>query len=58
MQGGISGTVPDAAGRSGSLISTSSAGAHSHGGATGSVGSGSAHNNLQPYITINYIIKY
>lgn len=37
---------------------TSTNGAHSHGGATGSVGSGSAHNNLQPYITINYIIKY
>lgn len=25
---------------------------------TSSVGSGTAHNNLQPYITINYIIKY
>jgi len=25
---------------------------------TGSIGSGDAHNNLQPYITLNYIIKY
>ena len=24
---------------------------------TGSTGSGTAHNNLQPYITLNYIIK-
>ena len=25
---------------------------------TGNTGSGAAHNNLQPYITLNYIIKY
>lgn len=36
---------------------SSSAGAHSHGGATGSAGSDGAHNNLQPYIVLNYIIK-
>lgn len=38
--------------------------AHTHGitvndfnGSSGSAGSGSAHNNLQPYIVLNYIIK-
>lgn len=38
--------------------------AHTHGitvndfsGSSGSSGSGSAHNNLQPYIVLNYIIK-
>lgn len=38
---------------------TASAGAHSHtySGTTVSAGSGSAHNNLQPYIVLNYIIK-
>jgi microcystin-dependent protein len=35
------------------------AGSHSHtySGTTVSAGSGGAHNNLQPYITLNYIIK-
>jgi microcystin-dependent protein len=28
------------------------------GGARDSTGSGTAHNNLQPYITLNFIIKY
>jgi microcystin-dependent protein len=39
---------------------TGSAGNHSHtvSGNTGSKGSSGAHNNLQPYITMNYIIKY
>jgi len=39
---------------------TGSAGSHNHSvsGNTGSKGSSSAHNNIQPYITINYIIKY
>jgi microcystin-dependent protein len=39
---------------------TGSAGNHNHtvSGNTGSKGSGGAHNNLQPYITLNYIIKY
>jgi len=36
----------------------SSAGVHDHGGETGSAGGGQAHNNLQPYIVLNYIIKY
>ena len=27
-------------------------------GLTGSIGLGTAHNNLQPYLTLNYIIKY
>ena len=38
---------------------TASAGAHTHtySGTTSSVGSDSAHNNLQPYIVLNYIIK-
>lgn len=33
------------------------AGDHSHTITTNSKGSGSAHNNLQPYIVVNYIIK-
>lgn len=36
---------------------SNSAGSHSHGGATGSAGSSSAHNNLQPYVVLNYMIK-
>ena len=38
---------------------TSSNGSHTHtvSGTTGSAGSGGAHNNLQPYLIINYIIK-
>lgn len=38
---------------------TNSAGNHSHtiSGSTGSQGSGNAHNNLQPYLTVNYLIK-
>lgn len=34
-------------------VYTNAAGAHTH----SSVGSGSSHNNLQPYIVLNYIIK-
>ena len=30
---------------------------NNHIGSTGSAGSGSAHNNLQPYIVLNYVIK-
>ena len=57
-------------GLSGSNINSSSAGAHNHGGATGSagahdhggltgrVGGGLPHNNLQPYLVLNFIIKY
>lgn len=36
---------------------TGSAGSHSHSFTTDAAGSGSAHNNLQPYIVLNYIIK-
>lgn len=41
-------------------VTTSSAGAHTHtiSGSTDSTGGGGAHNNLQPYIVLNYIIKY
>lgn len=37
--------------------STSVAGAHGHNVYIGNAGSGSAHNNLQPYLTSNVIIK-
>ena len=39
---------------------TGAAGNHSHSvsGNSQSTGSGNSHNNLQPYITLNYIIKY
>lgn len=43
---------------------TGSGGSHTHGinppaytGTSGATGSGTAHNNLQPYIVLNYIIK-
>lgn len=36
---------------------TSSNGSHSHTFTTASAGSGGAHNNLQPYQVVNYIIK-
>jgi microcystin-dependent protein len=41
-------------------VTSSSAGAHTHtiSGSTSSAGSGGVHNNLQPYIVLNYIIKY
>lgn len=35
---------------------TASAGAHTHGGATGSTGTGS-HGVLQPYLVLNYIVR-
>lgn len=40
-------------------LSISSAGDHTHSisGNTSAAGSGSAHNNLQPYLTVNYIIR-
>jgi len=37
---------------------TGGGGNHSHTFNTDAHGSGSAHNNLQPYITINYIVKF
>lgn len=39
-------------------ISIVSDGAHTHTFTTGTAGSGNAHNILQPYLVINYIIKY
>lgn len=33
-------------------------GAHTHTFTTGNTGGGAAHNNLQPYITLNYIIRF
>lgn len=35
---------------------TSAGGEHSHSVTVGSSGGGSAHNNIQPYVTVNYII--
>jgi microcystin-dependent protein len=41
------------------ILGTLAAGSHTHtySGTTGSNGSGEAHNNLQPYLVLNYIIK-
>ncbi|MDX2029176.1 MAG: LamG-like jellyroll fold domain-containing protein [Blastocatellia bacterium] len=39
-------------------IHTRWGGAHTHYFTTSSVGKGQAHDNLQPYIVLNYIIKY
>ena len=39
-------------------ISINNSGAHTHTFTTNSTGSGNSVNNLQPYITVNYIIKY
>lgn len=36
---------------------TSSAGSHAHNFTTAATGSSSAHNNMQPYLVVNYIIK-
>jgi microcystin-dependent protein len=38
-------------------IPTSSAGSHVHSFTSNNTGGGLAHNNLQPYIVLNYIIK-
>jgi microcystin-dependent protein len=38
-------------------LSIDSAGSHTHTFTTGSTGSGSAHNYMQPFIVVNYIIK-
>jgi microcystin-dependent protein len=34
------------------------AGSHSHSFTTNSTGGGGAHNNMQPYVVIRYLIKY
>lgn len=39
------------------ILTTGEAGAHSHTIQTDTRGSGQAHNNMQPYVVINYIIK-
>ena len=39
-------------------ISVQSAGAHTHTFTTGSTGGGAAHNNMQPFIALRYLIKY
>jgi microcystin-dependent protein len=39
------------------FYSNSGSGFTDDGGGTGAAGSGQAHNNLQPYIVLNYIIK-
>lgn len=48
-------SVYNYSGSTGGSSSSSTSGASST--STGSTGSGAAHNNLQPYITLNYIIK-
>ncbi|MFH0837254.1 MAG: tail fiber protein [Candidatus Aenigmatarchaeota archaeon] len=39
-------------------LSINAAGAHTHTVTISSAGSSNAHNNMQPYIVLNYIIKY
>ncbi len=55
----LSGTATSAGDHS-HTITINSGGSHSHTAHTtiANAGSGNAHNNLQPYIVLNYIIKY
>ncbi len=55
----VSGTAASAGGHS-HTITVNSGGAHAHTGTVsiGNTGGGQAHNNMQPYIVLNYIIKY
>jgi microcystin-dependent protein len=39
-------------------LSIDSNGTHSHSFTTASIGGGNAHNNMQPFVVISYIIKY
>jgi len=55
--GGQFGLSGGAAQNTNNSSSTGSSGAHTHTFTTGTSGSGTAHNNLQPYIVLNYIIK-
>lgn len=58
-QTGATQAFPAFAGNTSGGGATGSAGAHSHtvSGNTGSTGGSGAHNNLQPYVVVNYIIK-
>lgn len=47
----------DGSGDNDNLQSTRFAGSHSHTITVNNTGGGAAHNNLQPYLTINFIIK-
>lgn len=57
--GGTAQSSDPVQGTSYSMGNTYGAGSHSHtySGTTSSAGSGTAHNNVQPYIVLNYIIK-
>ena len=52
-----SATGADVQDRSSASDQTGDAGSHSHTVTVNNTGGGNAHNNLQPYITLNYIIK-
>lgn len=40
------------------FINTESTGSHNHTFTTNNTGGGLAHNNMQPFVVLNYIIKY
>lgn len=54
--GAAEAAAPDQ-GASSNMGNTGAGGSHSHTFTTASTGGGGAHNNLQPYLVINYIIK-
>lgn len=54
---GESSEFTDYAGTHNHDLDISAGGTHSHSVTIGSTGGSTAHNNLQPYITLNYIIK-